>query len=194
MLFRKKICYWGIVVDFWIYVGPIVILCLYQIRPPHPLPASLPFFFLLICISITLSEPTPTRVYPFHWFFTFLLSFLFSFLPLHPKMSSYQQEHLKPNNSSQNPEVSTKIWCCVIGFFNKVFFEFVLDSSVVFFSFFFSSPIYFLNFVLFLSLFHYFFFQDLWYGILKVISSFWSDLWPWSSDLRCGCGVWIFEM
>ena len=33
-----------------------------------------------------------------------------------------------------------------------------------------------------------------WYGILMVISSFWSDLWVWSSDLRCGCGVRIFEM
>ena len=27
-----------------------------------------------------------------------------------------------------------------------------------------------------------------WYGILMVISSFWSDLWAWSLDLRCGCG------
>ena len=27
-----------------------------------------------------------------------------------------------------------------------------------------------------------------------VISSFWSNVWAWSSDLRCGCEVWIFEM
>ena len=83
-----------------------------------------------------------------------------------------------------------------------------------------SSPISFLNFVLFLSLFllsisvDFFFFFGVglsstfygflcfsiyrfylgWYGILMVISSFWSDLWVWSSDLRCGCGVRIFEM
>ena len=94
-------------------------------------------------------------------------------------------------------------------------------------SFLFSSPISFLNFVLFLSLFllsrsvgfffFFFFFVGLsstfygflcysiyglylgWYGILMVISSFWSDLWVWSSDLRCGCGcgcgsgVWILR-
>ena len=67
------------------------------------------------------------------------------------RWAATQQEHLKPNSSSRNPVASTKIWCCVIVFFNKVFFEFVLDPSALFFSFFFSSPISFLNFILFLS-------------------------------------------
>ena len=124
--------------------------CLYQISPPQPLPTSLSLFFLLICISIPLFEPTPTIVYQFHWFFTFLLSFLFSFLPLHPKISSYavgasetQQLQLKPNSFHED------LMLCNCFFFNKVFFEFVLDPYTLFFSFFFYSPISFLNFILF---------------------------------------------
>ena len=98
----SKLSYWGIVVNFWTYVGPTIMLCLYQVSPPQPLPTSLSLFFLLICISISLSEPIASV--------------------------ETQQEHLKPNSSNWNPTASTKIWCCVIFFFNKVFFDKCLRS------------------------------------------------------------------
>ena len=52
----------------------------------------------------------------------------------------------------------------------------------------------FLFFVFFV--FWFFFGGFVWYFLwyLMVISRFWSDLWVWSSGLRCHCGVWIFEM
>ena len=96
-----------------------------------------------------------------HTYHSITISLVFHFAPLISSFASKDEQ--LPNKSIWNPTASMKIWCCVIIFFNKVFFEVVLDPSALFFSFFFSSPISFLNFVLFLSLFHYFFFQDLWF-------------------------------
>ena len=99
-------------------------------------------------------------------------------------------------------------------FLLHAFFFSCLFLRLLLISFLFSSPISFLNFVLILSLFLlsrsmgfflcvclvlsmgffvYFFISSLFffaslsstfYGILMVISSFWSDLWVWSSDWR----------
>ena len=116
-------------------------------------------FFLLICISIPLSEPTLTIAHPFHWFFIFLLSFLFSFIPLHSKMSSYlvgasKSQQLQPKPNSLHKDL---ILCnCFFFFFNKVFFKLVLDPYALFFTFFFflhpflfsTSSCFFLSFII----------------------------------------------
>ena len=104
---------------------------------------------------------------------------------------------------------------CFFGFFLFLSFFlhlFLFSTSSCFFLYFFFQDLWIFfvglsdTFYRFLCLFLYFFFVFVFlflflvglfgtfYGILMVISSFWSDLWVWSSGLRCRCGVWIFEM
>ena len=78
--------------------------------------------------------------------------------------------------------------------FVGVFFLWVcLVLSIGFFVYFFISSLFFFFLFVFLFLFLVGL-SGTFYGILMVISTFWSDLWVWSSGLRCGCRVWIFEM
>ena len=156
-----------------------------------------PFFFL-ICISIPLSEPAPTIVQPFHWFFTFLLSFPVSFIPVHSKMSSYpvgafETQQLQPKLSSHHKD----LMLCNFFFFLMEYFSslcqiLLLSFSLSFFlhPFLFStSSCFFLSFIIFsFKIYGLFFCELVQYFLLVYLFQYLWDLfrlvWYFNGDFK----------